>query len=244
VNILVLGAGEQAISVDRGMYPLWLAESGGTSFLERHLEEFRTLNPRKFIYVFRKADVELYHLDEIVRQLTPGCAVVSIARETQGAACSALLAIGEIDMNAELMITTVTDMVECDIAAVVQSFKARGAQAGLVTFDSLHPRYSYVRCIPDGTVIEAAEKRPISRHASTGLYWFAKAGHFFEAVRKMILKDGSVQGQFYICPALNELILDGMLIMAHPVPVGQYHPIKSPQDVGAFEHTMELRDVR
>ena len=56
-------------------------------------------------------------------------------------------------------------------------------------------------------MVESAEKRPISRSASAGFFWFRKASDFFDAVRDMILKDDHVRGVFYVAPALNQLVL-------------------------------------
>jgi hypothetical protein len=43
----------------------------------------------------------------------------------------------------------------------------------------------------------------------------------------MIRKDAHVNGRYYICPAFNELVLDGARIGAHHIPVDRYHPVKS-----------------
>ncbi len=42
----------------------------------------------------------------------------------------------------------------------------------MVTFESLHPRWSFVRRGGNGLVSEAAEKRVISRDAIAGFYYY------------------------------------------------------------------------
>jgi ADP-glucose pyrophosphorylase len=167
--------------------------------------------------------------------------VVALRRQTQGAPCTALLTIGEIDPDRELMVASATDHIEVDYGEVVESFRKRGADAGVMTFESLHPRYSYVRLGTDGWVVEAAEKRPISRIANAGFYWFRHAGTFFKALQEMILKDVQVQDRFFISPCLNELILEQKKIATYPLQSHQYHPVKAISQVEAYEHALERR---
>lgn len=244
MNILILAAGGNVVSPAHGNYPLWLADSNGETILERQIKSFAQLEGARFSFAFRQADARAFHLADMVGLMAPGCSVVEVVGDTAGAACTALLAVGGADPGEELIILSVTDMIDADMAQIVAGFRAKGADAGIVIFDSLHPRYSYVRCDAAGFVVEAAEKRPISRHASAGLYWFARAGDFFTAVKAMILKDAAVQGQFFICPSLNELVLRQMKIATHSIEIGQYHPIKAPQHVDAFEQSLELKADR
>ncbi len=239
MNILILAAGDDHSSGDRKAYPLWLAELGGVTILERQVRRFAELQPNNFVFVFRRDDIQAFHLDEIVNLMAKDSAIVEIVRETQGAACSALLAIEAINQDAELVIISATDVIDVDMLKVVQSFRSRGADAGVITFASLHPRYSYVRCNEAGDVIEAAEKRPISRNATAGLFWFARASDFFSAVKAMIVKDASVNEVFFIAPALNEMILDHKKIVTETITLDQYHPIKSQQHVETFGQALE-----
>lgn len=150
-----------------------------------------------------------------------------------------MLAIGEIQMDEELIVASATDQIDVDFGQVIDGFRRKNADAGVLTFPSLHPRYSYVRVDPDGWVVESSEKRPISRSASTGLYWFKKASNFFDAAKEMIIKDAHVQDRFYICPSLNELVLTHKKIAVLPLSAEQYHPIKSDKMVDHLEHMIE-----
>ena len=185
--------------------------------------------------------MEAYHLRDIVELMAPGCSLLEIRRPTRGAACTALLAIGAMDLEAELMVASATDHIDVDYAKVIESFRARGADAGVMTFESLHPRYSYLRLDAEGWVTEAAEKRPISRTANAGFFWFRRAGDFVHALQEMILKDAQVQDRFFISPALNELILEQKRIATYPLAPQQYHPVKAASHVEAYEHLLESR---
>ena len=154
---------------------------------------------------------------------------------------AAMLAIGRIAPDDELIVASATDHIEVDYARVIEAFRGRGADAGVMTFESLHPRYSFVRTDADGWVTEAAEKRPISRTANAGFFWFRRAGDFFAALQQMILKDAQVQDRFFISPALNELILEQKKIATFALAANQYHPLKAVAQVEAYEQALEAR---
>jgi hypothetical protein len=239
MNIIILAAGEPADPA--APYPIWLSEVEDGLLLERQVRSLGIVKDAHFIFCFRRADVEHYHLRDIVAQIAPRCSVVEIRRPTSGAACTALLGLSEMDLDAELMVASATDHVDVDYARVVESFQSRGADAGVMTFESLHPRYSFVRQDSEGWVVEAAEKRPISRTANAGFYWFKRAGDFTWALQEMILKDAQVQGRFFLSPALNELILEHKKIATYPLAAHQYHPVKAASQVEAYEHQLEGR---
>ena len=135
-----------------------------------------------------------------------------------------------------MIVANATDHIHVDLEEVVRGFRERGADAGILTFHSLHPSYSYVRIDPEGFVVESAEKRPISRNANAGFYWFARAADFFDAIQDMIVKDAHVQSRFYICPALNQMILKQKKIAALELAQDQYCPLKSQRQVNALEY--------
>jgi len=84
-------------------------------------------------------------------------------------------------------------------------------------------------------VVETAEKRPISRHAVAGLYYFKKGHDFVDSAMSMIQKDSSVNGSFYISPTLNEMILKGKVITTTSVNTDDYHTFYTPQKIKEYE---------
>jgi hypothetical protein len=59
---------------------------------------------------------------------------------------------------------------------------------------------SYVR-LEGNDVVETAEKKVISNHASSGLYYFRKACDF-----RRIYRGSEFSGESYVAPLYNELI--------------------------------------
>jgi hypothetical protein len=104
----------------------------------------------------------------IISLLEPAAQIVSVSDSIRGDSCTALLATGCIDSNEELLIINGNDILDVEFSTIVSNFKSRELDAGTVTFSSIYPRYSHVRLSQDDLVVEAAEKRPISRHVTAG----------------------------------------------------------------------------
>ena len=84
-------------------------------------------------------------------------------------------------------------------------------------------------------VVAVAEKQPISRNATAGLYYFRRSADFLYAAERMLLKNASHGGQFYVAPVYNELILDGKQIGTHPIDSSQMHGLGTPEEVERFQ---------
>lgn len=231
LNVLILAGGQSDSNADDGNYPLCLAETKGAPLIQHLVNACKATEAMRFVAAFRKADVDSFHLDNVMEVLAPGTIVLSAEKDTRGAACTALLAIAHIDNDHELLIVNGNELIDVDYRTVLADFRARQLDAGTITFSSIHPRYSYVRLSDDDLVVEAAEKRPISGHATAGFYWFARGKYFVHAAQEMIHKDAAVNGSFYICPALNELVLQQARIGVYPIQPDQYHPLKTARQI-------------
>jgi hypothetical protein len=160
---------------------------------------------------------------------------VRIPENTQGSACTALLAAVRLPPEDDLLIVSANELVDVDFADVVRAFQARRLDAGTLTFRSVHPRYSYVRLGPDGLVEEAAQQDPISQHATAGVFWLRRTADFVDAAKSMIRKDARTADRFYVAPAFNELILRQARVGTVEIPAGRYVPLKNDRQVRQFE---------
>jgi hypothetical protein len=79
----------------------------------------------------------------------------------------------------------------------------------LEVFRGSGANWSYVRpsSLEDGLVVETAEKRAISDLCCTGLYHFARAGDFRDALAKERLSPAA--HELYVAPLYNQLIATG-----------------------------------
>ncbi len=235
MNILVLSAGQPEYDTRDGDYPQCLIEFDGVPIIEHIVNKCKLLKPENIIFALRSEDVSRFHLDSVVARLNPESVVIKVNGTTPGAACTALLGTPFIENDKELLIMNANELVDINLEDIISDFRLRQLDGGTVVFSSIHPRYSYVRLSADGLVIEAAEKNPISNHATAGLYWYALGKDFVEAVKNMIRKDAHVDGVFYICPVFNEMVLNQAKIGVKEIDSKKYHPLKTQRQLQYFE---------
>jgi dTDP-glucose pyrophosphorylase len=220
-------------------YPLPLTEVAGRPMIELVVDNLRGLGDDvRFVFVVKDEDCRRFHLDHTLQLLAPGaCQVVRLHADTQGAMCSALMAVEHIDNQHPLVIANVDQLIEPDLAGHFRALRETGCDAGCLSFDAVHPRWSYVR-LEDGLVVEAAEKRPLSRHAIAGFYYFAQGSRFVRAATKTLLAQGAVNGRYYIAPVFNRLVLEGDRVCAVALPQGAYHSFYTPQRIEEYERQL------
>jgi dTDP-glucose pyrophosphorylase len=243
IAVIPMAGGDDAFKASGQSFCKPLIEIRNKPLAEHAWDSLKTMQPTRAAFVIRKEDEKRFHLSEVLRLMAPNCAVVATDGPTAGAACTALLAIEQIEPEGELVIANGDQVfVDCDLSAIIAGFRTRNLDAGTLTFDSVHPRWSFVRLGSDGLVTEAAEKRPISRHATAGFYYFRHGRDFVNAAYEMIRKDAQVNGRFFVCPAFNEMILRGARIGVHPIPRSAYVSLATPQNVEEYEQYLISRD--
>jgi len=221
-------------------FPKPLIEIGNKTIIEHVIANLSSVGSDvNFIFVISTDECRKFHMDSSLNIITGHqCKIVRMDNETKGAACSALMAIQHIANEMPLIIANSDQLFDDSLKDMIAEFGR--ADAGVVTFESVHPRWSYVRVDQNGLVVETAEKRPISRNAIAGLYYFRHGQDFVKAAMLSIQKDASINGLFYIAPTLNELILIGKKIITFKVDPNRYHTFYTPQKVKEFEAQMLL----
>jgi CTP:molybdopterin cytidylyltransferase MocA len=245
MRLLVLMAGDsEAFAAAGHTYPKNLVEIEGLPLVQRVVEGLAAViaHSTEATVLVRETENRRFHTGDIVSLLAPHATVLAVPDLASGAACTALLAIEHIERDEPLLVVNGDQVVDADLLAILDDFDRRRLDGGIVTFDGVHPRWSYVRCDDDGLVVEATEKRPISRQATAGTYWFRRGGDFVDGAMAMIRKDAAVDGRFYVCPVYNELILSGRRIGTCHIERDRYHTLSSPQAVALYaEHLAEQR---
>jgi dTDP-glucose pyrophosphorylase len=237
MNVLILAAGGSESYAQAGYpFPKNLVEIDRKPLLQlvfENLEPLRELGAR-FHVVLRREECQKYHVEQVVRLLDPMANIVQCPSNTSGAACTVLLASGFIDNDSPLLIANGDQLLLHDHRVMVREFLQQGWDGGIPVFDDVHPRYSFVKLGADGLVVEAAEKRPISRNASAGRYFFRHGSTFVRCAMRMILKDAQVEGAFYVCPAYNELVLEGGRIGVSRVAREHYVNLATPAGLNNY----------
>ncbi len=244
MNILILMAGSDEAFREAGYaYPKNLIEVDGLPIVQKVLASLAVFHTpaNKFICLLRKDENKRSYTSEVVRLLLPGVTVLEVPDLTAGAACTALLAIEQINNTDPLLIVNGDQVIEGDLGMIVTDFQQRGLDGGITVFEAVHPRWSYVKCDEQGLVVETAEKRPISNLATAGMYYFARGKDFVTAAMAMIKKDAQVEGVFYVCPAYNELILRQAAIGIYKIARSNYFSLSSPTGLQAYEEHLRRR---
>lgn len=234
LNILIPMAGKSTFDVtNSNAFPKVLTDVNGKLLIERSSEPFIALPyNKKIIVAAPKNQITDYKLDKVLPLLDDSIELCSINDETQGAVCSAMLAIEHLDLDEPLIVSSFEQVLDLDLAPFIEKFINTEVDAGVLTFESIHPKWSYVKIDGDGFVSQAAEKTPISRNAIAGLYYFKNARIFIESAKNMIRNDVIHNGLFYISHTLNEVILNEGKVLALPIDKSQYFHIND-------EHSLE-----
>jgi len=161
-----------------------------------------------YIYIVQEEHFRKYNLGYLLNLITPDCRIVRIDGVTEGAACTTLLAKEFIDSDMPLLIANSDQIIEWNSSESLYSFSKEHLDGGIVTFESTHPKWSYVRLDENGYVEEVAEKKPISKIATVGIYYWSKGSDYVKYAQKMIDNNIRTNGEFYVAPVFNEAIKD------------------------------------
>lgn len=239
INVVIPMAGGDALFEKAG-YPFAkpMTEIDRRPLVEHAFDCLKGISDARFVFVVRKQDDLRFYLGDVLQLMAPGSSVIRADGCTAGAACTVLLAVEHIDNDDELLIANSDQVLKIDLDAALQDFRSRGLDGGTIVFDSVHPRWSFVKTNDAGLVIEAAEKRPISRLATAGVYYFRRGSEFVRAAQDAIRKGADVNGQYFVCPCFNEMILQQLRIGTFPIERDRYISLATPQAVEDYEQAL------
>jgi HAD superfamily hydrolase (TIGR01509 family) len=236
LNILIPMAGEGSRFADAGYtFPKPLIEINQKPMIQVVVENIN-INAN-YIYVVRKKHYDEYNLKYVLNAITPGCKIVIQEGKTEGAACSVLLAKKHINNDMPLIIANSDQYVEYDSNNFMYSAIAGNSDGCIQTFTATHSKWSYAKVNDEGYVTEVAEKKPISTHATTGIYYYRKGKYFVEAAEEMIKKDIRHNNEFYVAPCYNQMINKGMKITIYDV--DRMWGIGTPEDLTYFNNNFK-----
>ena len=170
----------------------------------------------------------------MLNTISPNCKVVEVDGITEGAACTTLLAKEFIDNDEPLLMANSDQYVDWDSTEFMYSMIGDEIDAGILTFESLHPKWSYVRLDDDGFVSEVAEKNPISNRATVGIYYWNKGSDYVKYAEDMIAKDIRHNNEFYVCPVFNQAIEDNKKIKIFNIDSKDMWGLGTPEDLNTF----------
>jgi dTDP-glucose pyrophosphorylase len=215
LNIVIPMAGRGSRFSDSGYVdPKPLIPVGGRPMIEWVIDNVRPSQPHRFIFICLAEHLCAYpQVDATLRGLCPGCELITVDRVTEGAACTVLLARDLIDNDDPLMIANADQLVAIGIDAYLAEMALQQADGMIMTFWSDHPKWSYCRLRPDGTVGDVVEKQVVSSSATVGIYNFRRGADFAHAADAMIRQNLRVNNEFYVAPTYNQLIAAGQRVV-------------------------------
>ena len=243
INIILPIASNKLVDDnDNFQYPLPLVEINGKSLIEYTLDGLNSIgNDVKYIFILNENDCTKYHFDNTLKLLKPDCEIIKVKGVTSGAICSILMGIDVIDQNSELLILNFDQYINYNLSSIINKFRENKADGGVVTFNSVHPRWSYARVINDN-VLETAEKNPISNFAIAGFYYFKNAYIFIESAFKVIKYNENYNGKYYTSSVFNQLILKNLNIKNILIEKECYYSFYSTQKVKEFENYLIINE--
>jgi dTDP-glucose pyrophosphorylase len=230
LNIVIPMAGAGSRFADVGYtFPKPLIEVKGKPMIQVVVESLNI--EANFIYIVQKSHREKYNLDALLNLITPNCKIVETEGVTEGAACTTLLAKEFINTDSPLIITNSDQFIDWNSTEFMYQMNEKDYDGGIVTFPATHPKWSFARIDEHNLVLEVAEKKPISDHATAGIYYWKHGLDYVKYTEQMIEKNIRVNNEFYVCPVYNEAILDCKRIFNFSIEEDKMWGLGTPEDL-------------
>jgi dTDP-glucose pyrophosphorylase len=186
----------------------------------------------RYIFIIQKQHQEKYNIKSVLNILQPNCEIVELDHMTEGAACTTLLAKKYINNNNPLIIANSDQFIKWNSSKTIYDCISKKVDGGILTFESIHPKWSYAKCDKDNYVTEVAEKKVISKNATVGVYYWNKGSDYVKFSEKMIKKNIRINNEFYVCPVFNEAIKAKKKIKIYDI--DEMWGLGTPEDLNNF----------
>ena len=211
MNVLIPMAGAGSRFQQAGYtFPKPLIDVRGKPMIQVVVENLNI--EARFVCVVQKEHREKYNLDALLNLITPGCKIVEVDGITEGAACTTLLAKEYIDNDEPLLMANSDQFVIWDSNEFMYKMVEQKCDGGILSFRSIHPKWSFAKIDSQGYVTEVAEKNPISDIATVGIYYWKRGSDYVKYAEQMIAANVRVNNEFYVCPVFNEAIAGGLRV--------------------------------
>ena len=188
-----------------------------------------------YTFIVQKEHQLKYNINSVLKILKPNCNIIELDEITEGAACTTLLAKKIINNNHPLIIANSDQFIKWDSIKSMYNFNSKKVDGSILTFESVHPKWSYAKADKNNIVTEVAEKKVISKNATVGVYFWKKGSDYVKYAEQMLDKNIRVNNEFYVCPVFNEAIQDKKKIIIDPV--DEMHGLGTPDDLNNFLNT-------
>ena len=237
MNVLIPMAGAGKRFFDAGyIFPKPLIEIDNKPMIQWVIE---SLNLKaNYIFIIQKEHQEKYNIKSVLKILQPNCKIIELDHLTEGAACTTLLAKEFINNDDPLIIANSDQYINWNSSKAFYDFNSKNLDGAILTFEAIHPKWSYAKCNKEGFVTEVAEKKVISKNATVGVYYWKHGSDYVKSAEEMIKKNIRVNNEFYVCPVYNEFLMKNKKIKIHKV--DKMWGLGTPEDLNNFIQKMKF----
>lgn len=236
MRIIIPIAGSVNFTDSDFVYPKPLIDINDKPLIEYVINNFSGIDDDlKFCFILKQSLCSEFNLDYTLNQLTSNPTIIKLKNQTKGATCSVLMAIDNITMDEEVIIANSDQYFLENIDHAISFFRKYNADGGIITFNSVHPRWSFALVDVNNNVLETAEKRPISKNAIAGFYYFKTFKTFIDGAFQSILNEDYYKDQIYISSTINQLILQNKSVKAYQMSNDHFISFYTPQKIKEFE---------
>ena len=236
LNILIPMAGAGKRFADAGyVFPKPLIEIDNKPMIQWVIESLNF--SANYIFIIQKEHQEKYNIKSVLKILQPNCKIIELNHLTEGAACTTLLAKEYINNSNPLIIANSDQYISWNSSKALYDFNSKNLDGAILTFEAIHPKWSYAKCDDNGYVTEVAEKKVISKNATVGVYYWKHGSDYVQSAENMIKKNIRVNNEFYVCPVYNEFLLKNKKVKIHNV--DRMSGLGTPEDLNNFLRTIK-----
>ena len=231
LNILIPMAGAGTRFKEAGyIFPKPLIEIDNKPMIQWVIESLKLEG--NYIFIVQKHHQEKYNINSVLKILKPNCKIIELDHITEGAACTTLLAKKFINSGNPLIIANSDQYILWNSIKSMYNFNSKKIDGGILTFEAIHPKWSYAKVDKNNLVSEVAEKKVISKNATVGVYYWKKGSDYVKYAESMIKKNLRIKNEFYVCPVYNEAIREKKKIIIDKVK--EMHGLGTPDDLNNF----------
>lgn len=218
--------------------PKPLIEVAGKPMVIRALNSLRGMMVSRYIFVVLGEHEEQYGIRKLISRTIPGnVEFVVLGAVTEGQLCTVLAAREFLNQDEDVLIASSDTFVENDLVNTIKTSQ----YDGIISVANLPgDHWSFAKTNEIGNVIEVAEKKRISDHASTGLYYFRKAGDLIDFGDQLIERQEKTRGEYFVIPVYQKMIEAGYSIGISHAP--SVWDMGTPEAKASFEKYLESRE--
>lgn len=224
-------------SEDEYNLPIALLEVNGYPLINYVIENLLSIkNVTNYLFILNENDCLEYKLDKIIKVILPQAKIKKLKEATIGSPCSIVMASEYIDKDSPILIVNSDQFFDLDLNEQLSFFKKHKSDVGLIVFEAIHPRWSYILNREDtNEVIEVSEKKPISKKAIAGFYYFEEYELFFQSTMKSIQNESFLNNQLYTSAVVNHAILKNRKVVSSLIGNNTYYSFYSKSRLETFK---------